>query len=97
MTTGKTIVLTGWIFAGKVMSLLFNMLSRLVNFFFPKEQASFNFMAAGTICSDFWSPVILLSKNVMLCLKKCRIVKIQINIMSHCVAIITRKAFFGYL
>ena len=30
MTTGKTIALTGWTFAGKVMSLLFNMLSRLV-------------------------------------------------------------------
>ena len=31
MTTGKTIVLTRWTFVGKVMSLLFNMLSRLVN------------------------------------------------------------------
>ena len=30
MTTGKTIALTRWIFVGKVMSLLFNMLSRLV-------------------------------------------------------------------
>ena len=30
MTTGKTIALTGWTFVGKVMSLLFNMLSRLV-------------------------------------------------------------------
>ena len=30
MTTGKTIVLTIWTFVGKVMSLLFNMLSRLV-------------------------------------------------------------------
>ena len=29
MTTGKTIALTRWIFVGKVMSLLFNMLSRL--------------------------------------------------------------------
>ena len=29
MTTGKTIALTRWTFAGKVMSLLFNMLSRL--------------------------------------------------------------------
>ena len=31
MTTGKTIALTRWTFVGKVMSLLFNMLSRLVN------------------------------------------------------------------
>ena len=30
MTTGKTIALTRWNFVGKVMSLLFNMLSRLV-------------------------------------------------------------------
>ena len=35
------------------MSLLFNMLSRLVIAFLPKEQAPFNFMAALTICSDF--------------------------------------------
>ena len=34
MTTGKTIALTRWTFAGKVMCLLFNMLSRLVIFFF---------------------------------------------------------------
>ena len=34
------------------MSLLFNMLSRFVIPVF-KEQASFNFMAAGTVCSDF--------------------------------------------
>ena len=51
MTTGKTIDLTRWTFVGKVMSLLFNMLSRLV--ISSKEQASFNFMAALTICSDF--------------------------------------------
>ena len=49
MTTGKTIALTRGTFVGKVMSLLFNMLSRLVS---SKEQASFNFMAAVTICSD---------------------------------------------
>ena len=30
MTTGKTIALTRWTFVGKVMSLLFNMLSRMV-------------------------------------------------------------------
>ena len=35
MTTGKTIALTRWTFVGKVMSLLFNMLSRLVIVFFP--------------------------------------------------------------
>ena len=45
--------LTIWTFIGKVMSLLFNMLSRFVIAFLSKEQASFNFMAAVTICSDF--------------------------------------------
>ena len=44
MTTGKTINLTRQIFVGKVMSLLFNMLSRLVITFLPKELVSFNFM-----------------------------------------------------
>ena len=37
---------------GKVVSLLFNMLSRLVNTFPSKEQVSFNFMAGATVCSD---------------------------------------------
>ena len=36
ITTGKTIVLTTQIFGGKVMSLLFNMLSRLVITFLPR-------------------------------------------------------------
>ena len=53
MTTGKTIALTRWTFVGKVMSILFNMLSRLIVAFSFKEQASFNFMAAVTIHSDF--------------------------------------------
>ena len=38
MTTGKTIALTRWTFVGKVMSLLFNMLSRLVISFFPRSK-----------------------------------------------------------
>ena len=38
MTTGKTIALTRWTFVGKVMSLLFNMLSRLVMTFLPKSK-----------------------------------------------------------
>ena len=36
MTTGKTIALTRWTLVGKVMSLLFNMLSRLVIAFLPR-------------------------------------------------------------
>ena len=38
MTTGKTIALTRWTFVGKVMSLLFNMLSRLVITFLPRGK-----------------------------------------------------------
>ena len=38
MTTGKTIPLTRWTFAGKVMSLLFNKLSRLVITFLPRSK-----------------------------------------------------------
>ena len=38
MTTGKTITLTTWTFVGKVMSLLFNMLSRLVIVFFSRSK-----------------------------------------------------------
>ena len=38
MTTGKTIALTRWIFVGKVMSLLLNVLSRLVITFLPKSK-----------------------------------------------------------
>ena len=38
MTTGKTIALTRWTFVGKVMSLLFNVLSRLVITFLPRSK-----------------------------------------------------------
>ena len=38
MITGKTIALTRWTYVGKVMSLLFNMLSRLVITFFPRSK-----------------------------------------------------------
>ena len=51
MTTGKTIALIRRIFVGKVMSLLFNMLSRLVITFLPRSKHP-----AVTICSDFGAP-----------------------------------------
>ena len=38
MTPGKTIALTRWAFVGKVMSLLYNMLSRLVITFLPRSK-----------------------------------------------------------
>ena len=52
-TTGKTIALTRWTFANKVMSLLFNTLSRIVIGILPRSKSFFNFMAAVTIHSDF--------------------------------------------
>ena len=52
MTNGKTIALTIQTFVSKVLSLLFNMLSRFIIAFLPKDK-SFNFMAAVTVCSDF--------------------------------------------
>ena len=55
MAAGKTIVLTRWTFVGKVMSLLFNVLSRLVITFLPRNKC-LNFTAAVTICSDFGAP-----------------------------------------
>ena len=55
MTTGKPIALTRWTFVGKVMSLLFNMLSRLVITFLPSSKHLLNFMAkilAYTKCTE---------------------------------------------
>ena len=58
MTTGKTIALTRWTFVGKVMSLPFNMLSRLVIGFLPKSKHH--------LISWLWSPsaVILEPKKI---------------------------------
>ena len=52
MTTGKTIALTRWTFFDKVMSLLFNMLSRFVIAFLPRSKCLL-IMAAVTIHRDF--------------------------------------------
>ena len=49
MTNGKTIALTIWTLLEKVMSLFFI----CYLYFSSKEQASFNFIGAVTICSDF--------------------------------------------
>ena len=54
MTTGEKIALTiVKISVGKMVSLLFNILSRLVIAFLPRSKSLFNFMAAITIHSDF--------------------------------------------
>ena len=55
LTTGKTIALTRQNFDGKVMSLLFNMLFRLVITFLSRSKNFFffNFITAVMMCSDF--------------------------------------------
>ena len=53
MTTGKTIALTRQDFVGKVMSLIFNMLSRLLITFLPRSKHLLISWLAGIICSDF--------------------------------------------
>ena len=58
VTTGKTIALTRWIFVGKVISLLFNMLSRLVRAFLERSKDLLISFAEVTICSDFGAPEI---------------------------------------
>ena len=52
MTTGKTIALTRWTFVGKVMSLLFNRLSRFVIAFLPRSSVQFSSVAQScpTLC-----------------------------------------------
>ena len=55
MTTGKTIALTRQTFVGKVMSLLFNMLSRLVIAFLPRSKSLLiSWLQSQT--PSFWSP-----------------------------------------
>ena len=53
VTTGKTIALTRWTFVGKVMSLLFNMLSRLVITFLSRSKHLLKFHGCRQHCSDF--------------------------------------------
>ena len=60
MTPGKTITLTRRTFVGKVMSLLLNILSRLVTAFLSRSKC-LNFMVAVTICSDFGAQKIKVS------------------------------------
>ena len=55
MTTGKTIALTRQTFVGKVMSLLLNMLSRLVITFLPRSK-HFSFHGCSHHLQWFWSP-----------------------------------------
>ena len=71
MTTGKTIALTKQIFVGKVMSLLFNMLSMLVIAFLPRSKC--------LLISWLQSP-----SEVILELKKIKPVTVSIVSLSIC-------------
>ena len=67
MTTGKTTALTWWTFVGKVMSLLFNMLSRLVIIFLPRSKhllISWNFMKFLLISLQSPSAMILEPRKI---------------------------------
>ena len=55
MTTGKTIAFTRWTFVGKVMSLLFNILSRLVITFLPRSKRLLISWLQSPL-QWFWSP-----------------------------------------
>ena len=83
MVTRKIIALTRRTFVSKVMSLLFNTLSRFVIAFFPKEQESFNFVAAVTVNSDFGAQeqvvYILSSMRISLFLNHCEILACQVT------------------
>ena len=56
MTTGKTIALTRWTLVGKVMSLLLNMLSRLLITFLPRSKRHLISWLQSPSCSDFGAP-----------------------------------------
>ena len=72
MTTGKTIALTRWTFVGKVMSLLFNMLSTLVITFLPRSKhplISFNFTVSPSIFHEVMGPDVMILVFWMLSFK----------------------------
>ena len=58
MTTGKTIALSRWTFVGKVMSLLYNMLSRFVTAFLPRSKHLL------ILWLQSWSTMILKPKKI---------------------------------
>ena len=63
MTIGKTIDLTRWIFVGKVMSLLFNVLSRMVITFLPRiNHLSISWLQSPS--AVIWEPQKIMSDIV---------------------------------
>ena len=78
MTTGKTIALTRRTLVSKVISLLFNMLSRLVIIFLPKSKrllinyhSSSFFFSSQCFARKKLSSLVLNSRFLMPCIKKC--------------------------
>ena len=65
MTTGKTIALTRWTFVGKAMSLLFNMLSRLVIAFVPRSKLCSLLVIFAQLLSDMITVVSMSQMRVM--------------------------------
>ena len=63
MTTGKTIALTRWNFVGKVMSLILNMLSKLVITFLPRSK-SLLISWLQSLCAVIWEPPKIKSATV---------------------------------
>ena len=66
ITTVKTIALTRWTFVGKVMSLLLNMLSRLVITFLPRSTQIIREMQIKTIMRHHIIPVIKISEKTII-------------------------------
>ena len=69
MTTGKTIALTIWTFVGKMMSLLFNMLSRFVIAFLPRKKCLLIpwLLSPSTLTLQWWDLMDFLEQTVLYC------------------------------
>ena len=81
MTTGKNIALTIWTFFGKVMSLLFNMLSRFVVDFLPKSQC--------LLISWLWSlsAMILEPKKIKSVTSVWILIKVKVSVAQSCLTL----------
>ena len=84
VTTGKTIALTRWTFVGKVMSLLFNMLSRFVIAFLPRSKC--------LLISWLQSPFVVILEP-----KKIKAVTVSISSPSICHEVMGLVEITGHL
>ena len=78
MTTGKTIALTSWTFVGKVMSLLFNMLSRLVITFLPRSKHLLIHGCSHQCVLYFWGSNITADGDCSHDIKICLLLRIKV-------------------